>query len=111
MLRKRILKAISSIIAGLMICTSLTGCGADTALKETNELNIFNLVDDTIPMKNSGFYSVLAYDYQAANPEVKLDYRTSDLDDAALTFGGGITNEMADYLQNYYDTVSINIMK
>ncbi len=87
----------------------LTGC-AGNDLKETDALNIYNLVN-TKRMYSSGFYESLLYLYEMEYPDVTVDYRASDLDDYALTYGQNLTPEIGEALQQYYDSVSVSIMK
>ncbi len=92
----------------LLTLGCLTGCSS--SLKETDALNIYNLVDSS-STGISGFYEVVFYLFQGQYPDIAFNYRVSDLDDTALTYGDGITAEMGEVLQEYYDNVSVSIMK
>ncbi len=103
------MKRLLAITLSLLLSFScLTGCSV--RLKETDQLNIYNLVNDNT-QGISGFYTGISYLYQMNYPDVAFDYRVSDLNDAALTWGDGITAEMGEVLQKYYDNISVSIMK
>ena len=110
MRKKFWLRGIALLLSLLILCPLLTGCGEQT-IKETNEFSVYNLINSKIPMKSSGFYEYVISEYASRYPDVSLDYRTSDLDYVALIWGDGITDEIGDALQEYYDSISIDIMK
>ncbi len=111
-MKKRMKQGKKLLALGLALVMSigcLTGC-AGNDLKETDALNIYNLVDSKT-IRVSGFYEAVSYMFEARYPEITFDYRVSDLDNTALSYGDGVTAEMGEELQTYYDSVSIAIMK
>ncbi len=108
MKKSKIMKLLAVCLSLLLAVSCLTGCSGN--LKETDALNIYNLVDSKRAF-SSGFYESILYLYQARYPDVAFDYRVSDLDQYALSYGQGITSEMGEELQTYYDSVSVSIMK
>lgn len=101
-------KALATGMALIMMGAALTGCGGDS-LQETDELHVYNLIDDKT-RNISGFYEQVSYLFPIENPDIKFDYRKSDIDYTALTFGN-VTPEVAQTLQQHYDGLSVDIMK
>ncbi len=104
------MKKLLAITLSLLLSFScLTGC-ADTSLKETDQLNIYNLINAKSSY-GSGFYELIMHSYQSKYPDVASDYRTSDIDDYSLAYGQNITPELGAQLQENYDSISTSIMK
>jgi ABC-type glycerol-3-phosphate transport system substrate-binding protein len=106
---KRLKKILSLITAAALCVGLLAGCGSSGTLTETNRLNIYNIAGND-SRKLAFCYSVNSR-FQANYPDVGLDYRTSEYQYYVFTFGSGITDKVKDELQQYYDSVSVNIMK
>ncbi len=106
---KKWTKLLAVGLAMLLPFGCFTGCASDR-LQETKSLQIYNLVNDNSG-GISGFYTGVSYLYQMQYPEVDFIYSVSDLDSTALTWGNDITPEMGEVLQQYYDSVSVSIMK
>lgn len=102
-------KALAFGLSVILAAGVLTGCTGNR-LEETGELHIYNLVNSKT-MHSSGFFEIVELLYRGRYSRVDFDYRTSETSYGAFCYGNGITPEIEEELQQFYDNVPTSMMK
>ena len=109
MKKKLGLRALALLLSLLML-GSLTGCGGDTALKETNELNFYD--PTALKIYDYGITKVVTGIFNAKYPYIAVNSKNTAFDFSSIKLAAVDLPAEAGYeLQEQYDRLSIDIMK
>lgn len=105
---KWVRRVLAGVVSAAMCCTMMAGCGGGD-MPETNVVKMYNLVPKYPLMR------YVEYQFQVDNRDIGFDYRMPMPDfSTTFMFGSDMAakgEEAAKVLQQYYDGMSIEILK